>query len=183
MNDNEIIELYWERSESAVAVTEKKYGGYCTVIAENILASREDSEECVNETWMRAWNAMPPDRPSRLSVFLGRITRNLAIDRYRRNQSQKFGGGQTAVCLEELSECISGNESFTDDLILKDCINRFLHSLPKDKRRIFMLRYWYLFPIREIAVRAGMNEGAVKMSLCRTRSMLKEFFEKEGIDI
>ncbi len=183
MKDNDIVELYWKRSESAVTQSQKKYGGYCSVIAVNILGSKEDTEECVNDTWMKAWNNIPPVRPSRLSVFFGRITRNLAIDRYRRNKAEKHGGGQTALCLEELAECVGSSGEFSDDLILKDAINCFLHELSPDRRRIFMLRYWYMYPIKEIAEKINTSEGAVKMSLQRTRGSLKKFLEEEGFEI
>lgn len=183
MKDNDIVELYWKRSESAISQSEKKYGRYCGVIAGNILSSKEDTEECVNDTWMKAWNNIPPARPNRLSVFFGRITRNLAIDRYRRNKAEKHGGGQTAICLEELAECVSGSGEFPDDFILRDAVNRFLHELPPERSRIFMLRYWYMYPIKEIAGKTDTSEGAVKMSLQRTRSALKKFLEEEGFEI
>ncbi|SDA21852.1 RNA polymerase sigma-70 factor, ECF subfamily [Ruminococcus sp. YE71] len=183
MEDLQIIELYWQRKESAIHESRNKYGGYCSAIANNILHSAEDSEECVNDTWFRAWNAMPPEKPSRLAVFLGRITRNLAIDRYRRDRSQKFGGGQTALCLDELGECIGEESPIEDRIALKELIDVFLHSLPEKNRKLFLLRYWYMMPVAEIAKRNNMSEGAVKMILQRVRNKLKDYLEQEGVGV
>ncbi len=181
MEDSGIIELYWKRDESAISESDTKYGPYCSTIARNIIHSAEDTEECVNDTWMRAWNAMPPERPNRLAVFFGRITRNLAIDRYRKDRSQKCGGGQTALCLDELSECIGEESPIEDRIALRDMLNTYLYGLPEKNRDIFLYRYWYMMPVSDIAKRCGISEGAVKMTLSRTRRRLKEHFEKEGI--
>ena len=183
MEDDNIIELYWQRDESAIRESEMKYGGYCSSIADNILHSAEDTEECVSDTWFRAWNTMPPDRPSRLALFFGRITRNLAIDRYRRGRSQKYGGGQTALCLEELAECIGESSPIEDRLTLRELLNRFLGALPEKNRDVFLLRYWYMMPVKEIAVRKALSEGAVKMILQRVREKLRDCLEKEGIGV
>ena len=183
MNDNEIIELYWQRSENAISESQQKYGGYCGTIARNILHSAEDAEECVNDTWAKAWNVIPPSKPNRLSVFLGRITRTLAIDRWRAKSTQKRGNGEISLCLDELAECVSNNDSIVDDLILKDALERFLRGLKADAAQLFLLRYWYMLPIKDIALRRSVSEGAVKMSLSRTRAALREFLEKEGIKI
>lgn len=183
MEDLQIIDLYWQRDKSAINESRNKYGGYCTAIANNILHSAEDTEECVNDTWFRAWNTMPPERPGRLAVFLGKITRNLAIDRYRRDRSQKYGGGQASLCLDELEECIGEDSPVEDRFVLKELLNSFLLSLPEKNKDIFLLRYWYMMPIAEIAKRQGLSEGAVKMTLQRVRSKLKEQLEKEGVGI
>lgn len=183
MEDTHIIELYWQRNEMAIKESKTKYGAYCGTIAGNILHSAEDTEECVNDTWLHAWNSIPPEKPCRLSVFLGRITRNLAIDRYRRNKFQKHGGGQAALCIDELSECIGENSPVEDRAALNELLNIFLSSLPEKNRNIFLLRYWYFIPVRDIARRCGMTEGAVKMILQRVRSKLKEYLEKEGVGI
>ena len=183
MEDDNIIELYWQRDESAIRESEMKYGGYCSSIADNILHSAEDTEECVSDTWFRAWNTMPPDRPSRLALFFGRITRNLAIDRYRRGRSQKYGGGQTALCLEELAECIGESSPIEDRLALRELLNSFLGALPEKNRDVFLLRYWYMMPVKEIAVRKALSEGAVKMILQRVREKLRDCLEKEGIGV
>ncbi|MCR5274235.1 MAG: RNA polymerase subunit sigma-70, partial [Clostridiales bacterium] len=119
MEDKSIIELYFQRDEKAIKESQNKYGSYCRAIAHNILHSKEDTEECVNDTWLRSWNSMPPDKPNRLSVYFGRITRNLAIDRYRKERSMKHGGGQIAICLDELSECIGESTSIEDTVALK----------------------------------------------------------------
>ena len=178
MDDSRIIELFFCRDESAIDETRKKYGNYCYKIAYNILSSPEDSEECVSDTYLRAWNSIPPTRPERLQSFLGTITRNLALDRYDRIKAQKRTGA--ALIFEELSECLPDRESDeTGDL--KDAINSFLASLPKHTRIIFMRRYWYLSPISEIARDMGMTEGSIKVLLHRTRKKFKAHLEKEGI--
>lgn len=183
MKDLHIIELYWQRNESAIKESQMKYGGYCSTIANNILHSAEDTEECVNDTWFRAWNTMPPEKPNRLAVFLGKITRNLAIDKYRRDKSQKYGGGQTALCLDELGECIGENSPIEDRVALKELLDIFLSEIPDKNKDIFLLRYWYLMPLAEIAKRYNTSEGAVKKLLQRLREKLKAYLEKEGVGV
>lgn len=183
MEDLHIIELYWQRDESAIRESQTKYGGYCSTIANNILHSAEDTKECVNDTWFRAWNAMPPEKPSRLAVFFGKITRNLAIDKYRRDRSQKYGGGQTALCLDELGECIGEDSPIEDRLALRELLNSFLCDLSDKNRNIFLLRYWYMMSVSEIAKRNDISEGAVKMILQRVRDKLRTYLEKEGAGI
>lgn len=180
MEDIKIVELYWNRDESAINESRTKYGGYCSTIANNILHSAEDTKECVSDTWFRAWNTMPPQKPDRLAVFFGRITRNLAIDRYRRDKSQRYGGGQTALCLDELGECIGEDSPIEDTLELKELLNRFLRDLSEKNRNIFLLRYWYMMPVAEIANRNSISEGAVKMILHRVRRKLRDYLDKEG---
>ncbi|MEA4920414.1 MAG: RNA polymerase sigma factor [Clostridiaceae bacterium] len=185
MEDGEIVNLYWERSENAIIETSKKYSKYCRYIAFNVLHNGEDAEECVNDTYMRAWNSMPMQRPDRLSTFLGKITRNLSINKYKGYTAEKRGAGQTNVVLSELDECVSSEsvEQVIDEMALADAINRFLASLPQPKRIVFMRRYWYMSPIKEIAKEYGMNENKVKSVLFRIRNELKLFLEKEGIAI
>ena len=185
MDDHQIVELYWARSEKAISETENKYGRYCYSIAYHVLHNNEDSEECVNDTWLSAWNSMPEQRPDRLTAFLGRITRNLALDRLRNDKAEKRGGGQVPVALHELEECIPDNkmERIIDDSVLADILNRFLASLNPEKRKIFMRRYWYLSPVAEIASDYGISESKVKMSLLRSRNALKTLLEKEGVDL
>lgn len=178
MEDMEIVALYWQRDEAAIRESAAKYGSYCSTIARSILHSPQDTEECVNDTWLRAWNAMPPDRPSRLAAFLGRITRNLAIDRWRRNRRQN--GGQLPLCLEELAGCIGEDSAVEDRVALRELLDTFLRSLSAQQRRIFLLRYWYILPVSEIAARCGMGESAVKMTLQRTRNKLRHYLEQEG---
>ena len=184
MDDRQIIALYNERSEAALSETATKYGKYCRTIAYNILLNEEDSEECVNDTWLRAWEAIPPQCPERLSAFLGKITRNLALNRYKHNNREKRGGGQTLLVLEELAECVSGADSTEEaaaEALLVDVLNRFLEGLPAEKRKIFMRRYWYMSSVKEIAEDFGLSESKVKMTLLRLRNKLKQTLEKEGI--
>lgn len=184
MEDQDIIELYWQRSEEAIAQTAQKYGRYCHTIAFNILQDEWDSDECVNDTYMRAWDTIPPRRPSLFSALLAAITRNLALDRYKRNRAQKRGGGQVDVALEELAECLpagKSEEELMEDRLLTEVLNRFLDSLTPQNRKIFMLRYWYLCSVRKIAQSLAMSESGVKMSLLRTRKALKTMLQKEGI--
>ena len=180
MEDKSIIEMFFQRDERAITESQKKFGSYCRAIAHNILHSKEDTEECVNDTWLRSWNSIPPERPGRLSVYFGRITRNLAIDRYRKERSMKHGSGQTALCLDELSECVSGTDPIEDTVALKELLNSFLSSLPEKNRHIFLFRYWYMMPVSDIADRYEMTADAVKMMLLRTRKKLEEFLKKEG---
>lgn len=186
MDDSEIVDLYWERSENAIAETSKKYSRYCRYISFNILQNHEDAEECVNDTYIRAWNSMPTQRPNRLSTFLGKITRNLSINKYRGYTAEKRSAGQTSLALSELEECVPSPESVDqamDEMALGDAVNRFLASLPPKKRIVFMRRYWYLSPVKEIAGEYGMNENTVKSVLFRVRNELRLFLEKEGIAV
>ena len=184
MEDRQIIELYNERSEAAISETADKYGKYCHYIAYNILYNEQDSEECVNDTWYRAWNTIPPHQPNKLATFLGKITRNLALDRYKYYNREKRGRGQTFLVLEELDECISASNSTeqeVDKRQLVETLNIFLRSLPSEKRQILVRRYWYLSPVKEIAKDFGISESSVKTILHRSRIKLKLFLEKEGI--
>ena len=184
MDDRQIIALYNERSEAALSETAKKYGRYCRSIAYNILSNEEDCEECVNDTWLKAWEAIPPQCPDSLPAFLGRITRNLALNRYKHNTREKRGGGQTPLVLEELADCIPGGsnaETAAEEALLVEVLNRFLEGLPVQKRKIFLRRYWYMSSVKEIAADFGLSESNVKMTLLRTRSKLKQTLEKEGI--
>lgn len=185
MEDVEIVELYWQRSENAITETANKYGKYCGCIARNILHNAEDAEECVNDTYMKAWNAIPPKRPERLSTFLGKITRNLAINSYERLTAEKRGGGQLEFALDELSECIPSSdrvENMLENEALAEALNRFLSEQKKELRVVFMRRYWYLCKINEIASDLGYSESKVKMMLLRSRNDLKRLLEKEGIN-
>ncbi len=183
MDDKEIIELYWNRSEQAISETADKYGSYCYCIAHGILQDAGESEECVNDTYFRAWNAIPPHRPNCLRTFLGKITRNLSLNRYEKRTAEKRGSGQMHLCLDELSECISDNigERVAEDLVIKELLNRFLETLPKEMRNVFVRRYWYMNSIQEIAEGYGISEGKVTVLLFRARRKLKDMLEKEGI--
>ena len=184
MEDRQIVDLYWERSETAISESAKKYGRYCHSIAYRILFDEQDSCECVNDTWLKAWDSMPPHRPARLSAFLGKITRNLAINRYHFERTEKRGGGELPLALDELQDCIPGTqsvESVADDLVLKDVISRFVAGLSTDDRRIFLQRYWYFRQVKEIAQDYGMTQSRVKMSLLRSREKLRAMLESEGV--
>lgn len=184
MDDKRIIELYNERSESAISETAKKYGKYCYTIAYHILYDKEDSEECVNDTYLRTWEAIPPQYPDKLSAFLGKITRNLALNKYKYYVREKRGKGQTTLVLDELQECVpatNNTEQTVEEMLLVEVINRFLYDLPKEKRTMFLRRYWYLSSIQEIAEDFGFSESKVKMTLLRIRNKLKQVLEKEGV--
>ena len=182
MDDKEILDLYWSRSERAISETAGKYGAYCYTIANNILSSREDAEESVNDTYLAAWNAMPPKRPSCLPAFLGKITRYISLDRWKQRSRLKRGGGEVTLCLEELEGCLSGKESLEEDLIRKETlasINRFLEALPETERKVFLCRYWYLDPVAQIAERFGFSQSKVHSMLHRTRTKLSKHLKKE----
>ena len=184
MEDKEIVNLYWQRSDLAISETNQKYGGYCHTIAFNICGVEEDAEECVNDTWFQAWNQMPSERPKMLSAFLGCITRNLAINTIKARNRLKRGGGQAALALDELAECITGSgspEQFLEEKELSEAIGRFTAALPKTERTIFVLRYWYLAPIAEIADKLQCSQGKIKSSLFRTRKKLRDTLQKEGL--
>lgn len=184
MEDKKIIDLYWNRCESAIAETDKKYGRYCNTIAFNILHNREDAEECVNDTYFKVWGVIPTLRPLKFSAFIGKITRNLSLNKYEYYHAQKRGQGETQVVFEELEGCVTGSgnvEDVVEDMLLTEKINQFLESLSAEKRKIFMRRYWYFSNIKEIAADYRMSESKVKMILLRTRNALKEYLEQEGI--
>ena len=185
MDDQQIVQYYFDRDEQAIALSAQKYGALCHRVAMNILDSREDSEECVNDTYLQAWNAIPPERPTLLGAYLCRITRNLAINRYRANHRDKRGGGQAAVAIDELNECLSdnGGTSMCDEVALRDAVNSFLRRLPDPARTVFVQRYWYVRAVADIAQEHGMSESHVKMILHRTRNRLREHLNKEGIRI
>lgn len=186
MEDSQIIELYWQRSEHAISETEQKYGNYCRSISYRILKDRQDAEECVNDTWLRAWEHMPPQRPVLFSAFLAKITRNLSLSRYEKQNAAKRGGGEVTVVLEELEECVpacGGVEQSVDLKHLTALLDRFLGQLSGENRRLFVLRYWYLYPVKELAVHCGMGQSKVKMRLMRMRDELKELLEREGYPV
>jgi len=184
MEDKQIIDLYWARSENAIVETDRKYGKRCYRIAFNILANLQDSEECVSDTYMKAWSVIPPKRPVKLAAFLGKITRNLALNRYEKCTAEKRGGGEVPIALDELTACIpdpNSVERMVDNRILTDKLNIFLEELPSEARKIFMRRYWEVCSIQEIAEIYGISESKVKVSLFRTRGKLRSFLEQEGI--
>ena len=186
MDDNMIISLYWERSESAISETAGKYGDYCTKIAMNILHNQEDSEECVNDTYLNTWNAIPTQRPAILMAFLGRITRNLSLDKYKKRGAQKRGGDEIELLLSELADCIPSDSDIEAEYeagSTAEIIDDFLYTLNAEHRIIFMRRYWYADSIASIAERFTIGESKVKSMLFRTRNKLKTYLEKEGVQI
>lgn len=186
LEDSKIIDLYWARKEQALAETDAKYGNYCRTIARNILRNFEDTEECVSDTWLHAWNSMPPQRPGILSAFLGRITRNLSFDRCKYQQAAKRGGGALPLALDELGECIPASGRVEHELEQKElaaAIDRFLRTLPEKDCNLFLRRYWYVDSISVIADRYGMKENTVKSILFRTREKLRKFLGEEGIAV
>ena len=184
MTDSEIIKLYFERSERAIEETDKIYGNYCRYISFEILRNNEDSEEIVNDTYLKTWESIPPKNPPSLKNFLGKIVRSLSINRLEYNNAQKRGGGQLEAVLDELQGCIPlYDDKYEDSEIIRRVINQFLRSLPNDKRQIFVRRYWYLSPISDIANDFGMSEGKIKMILMRSRKDLKKSLEREGVTV
>ena len=183
MEDNQIIELYWQRDEGAISESSRKYGSYCQSIAFNILQNNEDSEECVNDTWLKAWDSMPPHKPDCLRLFLAKITRNLSFNRYNANKAKKRGGGEMTLVLDELAECIS-NETDPEEAIINKELNeyiiRFVHTLPERERNIFVRRYFFVDTVKSISKRYGLSENYVSVTLNRTRKMLKKKLKKEG---
>lgn len=184
MKDQEIIDLYWRRDEAAISATADTYGKYCYCIAYNILHNNEDADECVNDTWLNAWESIPPQKPNRLATYLGKITRNLSLNRYSLRTAQKRGMGQVELTLSELEECVPAQtdlEQIVDEMVLVDAIEAFLHAQSRTARSIFIGRYWYLYPIRELADAYRMSESKVVSLLFRMRNKLKLHLEKEGI--
>lgn len=184
MEDNQIISLYWERNEQALAETAAKYGSYCFSIAYNILSSREDADESVNDTYMSAWERIPPHQPNVLSAFLGKITRRISLNKWRDRSRRKRGGGEVPLALEELDECIPGRDDTARKAELKEltqAIVRFLNELPETEREVFVCRYWYLADMRQISHAFGFSESKVKSMLHRTRGRLKCHLAEEGL--
>ena len=186
MDDSKIVQLYWDRDDQAIPATSDKYGTYCTSIAKNILGNQEDAEECVNDTYMSAWNSMPPHRPKILSVFLGKITRNLSLNRYKQNTAGKRGGREVPVVLDEIAELVSDTGSVEQEVDRKElvkAIDAFLDRLPTDKRSIFICRYWYFDSVSKIAARFGMTENHVSVTLNRLRVKLHNDLLERGFDL
>ncbi len=182
MEDSKIVDLYWRRSERAVAESARKYGGYCHTIAYNILSSAEDADESVNDAYLGAWNSMPPHRPSSLRTFLGKLTRRAALKKWRDQTREKRGGGEVALALEELGECVPAGESTEDKVLaaeLSGAINRFVAGLPETERKVFLCRYWYLDSIGKISSDFGFSDSKVKSMLHRTRVKLLSHLRKE----
>lgn len=183
MEDNRIIQLYQTRDEQAIPATKEKYGAYVRSVAYRILRNNEDAEECENDTYLGAWNAIPPAEPRVLSAFLARISRNLAVSRLRARNAEKRGGDQVTLSLDELAECIPDEQGFGDapeENVLAELLDRFLRTLPETERRVFLCRYWRCDAVSEIAKQFGFGQSKVKMMLLRTRNKLRTFLEQEG---
>ena len=186
MDDSAIIDLYWQRDQSAISETDVKYGGFLRNLSWNILRSHGDAEECVNDTYLKTWNAIPPARPSALQAWLGRIARNLSLDRWKQTRAQKRGGDSMDILLGELDACVPaprGTEQALEDREIAALISAFLRSLPAESRIIFLQRYWYGQDLADIAGKLGCGQGKVKSSLFRTRKALRTYLEQEGIAI
>ena len=204
MDDKAIIELYWNREERAITETDTKYGAYCRAIAHRIVHTHEDTEECVNDTYLHTWNAIPPARPEVLKLYLARITRNLSFNRYKASHAAKRGGGEVDVVLDELAECVSfsgagqgavahGETSgqYADSLQeqgiiakeLSESINRFVAALPDRDAKLFLRRYFYTEGVKEIAARYALTETNVSVILNRIRARLKDHLAQEGYSV
>ena len=186
MEDEKILQLYLDRNELAIHESAEKYGAYCRAVAMNILGDPDDAEECVNDTWFKAWNAIPPARPADLRTYLGKISRNLAFDRYRTERRDKRGSGEEALLLDELEEIVSGREDASSSLIAKELlseIRQFLALQTKEKRVMFVRRYWYADSVTAIARRLGVSENRVSVTLNRLRKKLKDHLNQRGYDL
>lgn len=183
MEDNKIVELYFERNERALLETQNKYSGYLTSVSYNIIKSRLDAEECVSDTYQRAWETIPPKRPEKLSTYLGKIVRNLSISRLFYNQAQKRNK-KAEVLLSEVEEFVpSDNGDLVEEIALSELLNIFLSRLDKIERVIFVRRYYYATPVKEIAKAYGLNQNSVKVTLFRLRAKLKDYLQREGVSI
>lgn len=183
MEDERIVALYWARSETAITETASKYGSYLSSISYNILKNHEDVQECVNDTYHDAWNAIPPHRPAALSTFLGKITRRISIDRWRRLSAAKRGGSELPLALNELENCVSGQGNIENEIERQELVkifNTFLDTLHTTERRVFLCRYWYLDSIQNISLQFGFSQSKVASMLYRTRAKLRLALEKEG---
>ena len=183
MNDSELIALLFDRDQRGLAELKIRYGAYCYSVAFNILRSTEDAEECINDALLALWKSIPPARPENLQMYLAGLVRNAAISRWRRAHAGKRGSGHIELLLEELSDAAAGDrtaESPEDILALRETFNAFLGSLRPEQRHIFLLRYWYMDTVSEIAGKLGISENKVKVTLHRTRNKLKKTLEREG---
>lgn len=182
MEDTEIVELFWHRKPEALEAAGRKYGKLCCRVAKNIVGSREDAEECVNDAYLALWNSIPPERPKALGAYITTLTRNVSLSRYRSLHSKKRGSGQTEAALDELSECLAGESDVAREFeskALTEEINRFLFTLSKDDRIIFLYRYWLMLSAPEIAEKFGYSQSKIGSSLHRTRKKLKAHLAKE----
>ena len=184
--DDMIIELYFQRDERALIETSDKYGNYCRTIARSILRDEENVKECFNDTLYSSWQVIPPTRPNCFKLFLGKIARNLSLKRVKLDRAAKRGGGEASVAIDELAECVADNkqadpEQMVENMVIRDVLNRFLLEMPKEKRRMFVRRYWYCSSVKEIATAYDLSESNVTTSLARVREKLKDALEKAGV--
>lgn len=185
MDDNKIIELYFNRNEKAIEETNKKYGKYCTAIAYNILQNNEDVDECINDTYLNVWNSIPPEKPNFFKLYIAKITRNIALHIYQKNNAKKRYKGVNLI-VEELEECLPSDEKIEEGIEyaeLVEYLNQFLYTLSDEKRRIFLDRYWYMKNIKDISINVGITEANIKVILHRLRCKLKEFLEERGASL
>ena len=183
MNDDKIIDLFFQRDEQAIRECMNAYGAYCRAVAAGILSDPSDVEEAVADTWLGAWESIPPHRPTHLRLFLGRIARNRAVSILRKNSANCRGGDQVTLALEELRQCVSPEsspEQEVDGKLLAAAINRFLKTQPVWQRQVFLRRYFYLEDISTISCRYGLRETNVRMMLSRTRQKLRKYLNQEG---
>ena len=186
MEDAEIVALYWARNEDAITQTKAKYGAYLNRVANNILADLEDSQECVSDTLLAAWRSMPDNRPENLRTYLGKITRQVSIDLYRRRNRMKRYASEYAISLEELGDSFTDGRTPEDELnarLLTETVNRFLRTLPDEARNTFIGRYYFFDSVKNVARYCGMSESKCKSMLYRTRQSLKVYLQKEGFDL
>ena len=184
MDDKQIVDLYWARSERAIEETEHKFGSYCRTVSYNILANTADAEECVNDTWLKAWNSMPTHRPSLLAPYLGKLTRWLSLTRLREKNSLRRGGGELPLILDELAETLDSGEDTEQELEVRELnreLRRLVEALGKDEKDVFLSRYWYMASVKEIAEKTGFSESKVKTMLHRTRNKLLSQLKEEGL--
>lgn len=184
LEDASIIELYWKRDEDAISETDKKYGKYLYVIIYNVLRDSMDCEECLDDTYLSAWNKIPPERPSVLQLFLSKIARDAAVDKYRKNTAAKRVPSELISSLDELDECIAGDISVEDEMIVKEAsrlLNAYVRSLSRREEFVFVCRYYYADSISSIAEMLNVSENTVFRDLTRIRKGLREKFVKEGL--
>ena len=182
MEDSKIIQLFWERDETALSAVSEKYGRYCTAVARNMLGNEQSAEECVNDTWMELWEAIPPNRPEHLLAFVGEITRNNALNAVKGKKAQKRGGGEYCAVLDELYDVASDYsvEKIAEQREIMEAVNRFLEKLPERKQKVFVLRYWHCCSVSDISQIVGMSEANVYNVLKRVRKKLIEHLRKGG---
>ena len=186
MEDKDIVQMYWDRNEQAIAETSAKYGRYCTAIAMNILNNLENAEECVNDTYLNAWNSIPPHKPGMLSAFLGKIVRNLSLNKYKHIHTAKRGGNELPLILDELGDIVSDEEEVIDIVIRNELIktiNDFIAALSEEKQYMFFRRYWYSDSIKAIAAVCGRTENYISVELGRIRKKLREYLTERGYDL